>query len=98
MRVEFCVLMMAVGGMILAGCDRSSPDATGTPQPNPVVRHLDAAGREIHSAATEAATQVKPELERAREEARQELHRGAEKVEQWTTTQPATGPTTEPIR
>lgn len=90
-------------GVLLTGCEKSAgPAATAPATPGQAIeQHLDAAGQEIRSAATEAETQAAPLVNEAREKTREEIHNTAEKVAGWTAasqpaTQPAIPPTTHP--
>ena len=71
-----CILALVT--VLLAGCGKSESTATG-PATDPTATErlkddMQAAGRDIKAAATEAATQVKPEFERAKEESREAVH------------------------
>ena len=89
--------MAAVGIAIvgLCGC-KKAPSTTGAPATpgEQIEQHLNNAGQEIKSAATEAASQIKPALQEFREESREAVHNAAEKVGQLTETRPATMPGT----
>jgi len=88
-----CIL--ALVAVLLAGCGNSASTATspaaGTTGER-LKQDVEAAGRDLKAAATEAATQVKPALEKAKEESREAAHTAAQKVADWTATQPATMP------
>lgn len=93
------MIAAVVAGAALAGCGKSAtPAATGpaTTAGERIKQDVEAAGHDLHSAATEAATQIKPGLERAGQEGREAIHSAAQKVADWSATQPATQPGTMP--
>ncbi len=76
---------------LFAGCeDSSTPPTTGAATQPSVTQKLEDAGRDLKDAATIAAEKAKPAATRLAQEGKEELHKLAQKINDATTTQPAT--------
>lgn len=87
------IVPVLLAALLISACSKS--DQSGAPATEPtsgdrIKQDLKDAGQNLKSAATEASTQIKPAYEKAKEEGREAVHGAAEKVAQWTDTQPAT--------
>jgi hypothetical protein len=95
--MRYDVVLMMVLGIGLAACGKSGATATGTaPSAGEKLKEdLTAVGHDIKDAATQAAADAKPAAEAAKDNGQALIHEGAQKVADWTATQPVTGPATQ---
>jgi hypothetical protein len=93
--MRMALLVAVLAGIALVACKRSgAPPATApaTQAGDKMKDDLKMLGHDIKDAATQAATEVKPALRAASEKGRELIHEGAQKVADWTQSQPATRP------
>ena len=89
------LLVAVLAGIALVACERSgTPPATApaTQTGEKIKQDLKMLGHDLKDAATQAATEVEPAIRAASEKGRELIHEGAQKVANWSESQPATRP------
>ena len=98
MRILATLILATAAATVLSACGDSGSTTTapsGASATQRAAEDLHAAEETIKSAATQAATEVRPAYEHAKEETRQAVHDAAEKIAESTATAPAP-PATQP--
>ena len=85
---------LAMCGMMVAGCGSDTSPTATAPATEPskteaLKQDLQKVGQDIKADAQAAASQAGPAWQQTKQETRDLIHQGAQKVADWTATQPA---------
>ncbi|HVS73520.1 MAG TPA: hypothetical protein VHQ47_20015 [Phycisphaerae bacterium] len=87
--MKWCAAAVAALGLMAAGCDRATTESvTTSPAAQQLKTDMHGAGQELRQDTTKVTQELKPELQKAGQEAREGIHEAANKVSNWTATQP----------